>query len=253
MPGENRITNSVLRLIGKEKVAELDLFVTELLDRDFSDINNLDDMNLVVSSFIDSLTDEELMVLRSYTGYNFKCINAILRNNWNYEEHGLLNDEIRLKYLELARRISEIINKFPLLDLDFCVYRGVELDAFKKFGIYNLEDLISLKEKYMYEEGFTSTSINKERCYFNKTLENGKTYNVGIKYLVPRECSDGILLTDDELSYSSNQQEYLLSSGSLVKVIDVSIDSEKNSAELVVVVIPKRVWDLDDNREFPRK
>lgn len=103
----------------------------------------------------------------------------------------------------------------------------------------------------MYEEGFTSTSISSESSYFNKTLENGKTYNVGIKYLIPRESKDGILLSSSDLSYSPNQNEYLLNSGSLVKVLDVSVDSERNLAELVVMLIPKRLWDLENNREVP--
>lgn len=251
MQGENRVTKSVLRMIGQEKLTELDLYVSELLDREFSSLKDLVELEFIVNDFIASLNEEELLVLRSYTGYNFKCINAIIRNNWNYEEHGLLNDEIKLKYLELVRKLKEVVNKFPALDVDFCTYRGVELDVFKKFEITKIADLIHLKGKYMYEEGFTSTSINSESSYFNKTLENGKTYNVGIKYLIPRESKDGILLSSSDLSYSPNQNEYLLNSGSLVKVLDVSVDSERNLAELVVMLVPKRLWDLENNREIP--
>ncbi len=251
MQGENRVTNSVLRMIGAEKLQAIDLYVIEILERVFSNVENLSELDIVVKNYIDNLTEEELLILRSYTGYNFKNINAILRNNWTYEENGMLNDEIKIKYFELIKKLNELVNKFPPLDLDFCTYRGVELNVFKKYGISQLEDLISLKGKYMYEEGFTSTSVNKETSYFNKTLENGKTYNVEIKYLIPSESADGILLIDDNLSYSPNQKEYLLNSGSLVKVLNVSIDSERNLAELVVVLIPKMLWDLEYNREAP--
>ena len=78
-----------------------------------------------MNAFSHELTDIELMDLRSYTGYNFKNINAILRGNWNYEENGLLNQEVEAKYRSLARNIENITDKFPKLDTNFVVFRGV--------------------------------------------------------------------------------------------------------------------------------
>lgn len=89
----------------------------------------------MVNKFISRLSSEELLFLRSYTGYNFKNINAILRNNWLYDEHSLLNEKIKAKYLKITNEIRKIINKFPSLDMDFYTYRGVELEVFKKFEI----------------------------------------------------------------------------------------------------------------------
>lgn len=78
-----------------------------------------------MNAFSHELTDIELMDLRSYTGYNFKNINAILRGNWNYEENGLLNQEVEAKYRSLARNIENIIDKFLKPDTNFVVFRGV--------------------------------------------------------------------------------------------------------------------------------
>lgn len=253
MQGDNRVTKSVLRMIGDEKLSEIDLYVSKILSREFSYGLDSDYLQIVLNRFISELSSEELLILRSYTGYNYKNINAILRNNWNYDEHGLLNDEIKAKFLELANELKKIIDKFPTIDMDFYAYRGVDLEVLKKFEIKSLEDLMYLKGKYMYEEGFTSTSIAKESSYFNKSFENGKICNVGIKYLIPRESSDGVLLIDDMLSFSPNQNEYLLNSGSLVKVVDVNIDLENNLGELVVVLVPKKVWDLNCDRGIPAR
>ena len=110
-----------------------------------------------------------------------------------------------------------------------------------------------MKGKYMSEEGFTSTSIVSENSYFRKTLENRKTYNVGIKYLIPKESSDGALLVTDELSFSPNQNEYLINKGSLTKIIDVKIDTVMNQAQLIAVLLPKKIWDLDSKKEIRKE
>ena len=104
---------------------------------------------------------------------NFKNINAILRGNWNYEENGLLNQEVEAKYRSLARNIENIIDKFLKPDTNFVVFRGVEANYFSKYGITSLNELASMKDKFIYEEGFTSTSILKDTSYFGKSLETG--------------------------------------------------------------------------------
>lgn len=157
-----------------------------------------------MNAFSHELTDIELMDLRSYTGYNFKNINAILRGNWNYEENGLLNQEVEAKYRSLARNIENITDKFPKLDTNFVVFRGVEANYFSKYGITSLNELASMKDKFIYEEGFTSTSILKDTSYFGKSLETGKNYNVEIKYLISSDSQDGALLMNSNFSYSPN-------------------------------------------------
>lgn len=55
MQGENRVTKSVLRMIGQEKLTELDLYVSELLDREFSSLTDLVELEFIVNDFIASL------------------------------------------------------------------------------------------------------------------------------------------------------------------------------------------------------
>ena len=45
------------------------------------------------------------------------------------------------------------------------------------------------------------------------------------------------------MSYSTNQNEFLLNKASLSKVVDVKI--ENNKAILTVVLVPKKVYDIN--------
>lgn len=45
------------------------------------------------------------------------------------------------------------------MNIDFKTYRGTPLSHFKDYGINNIEDLNLLVGKFIYEEGFTSTSV----------------------------------------------------------------------------------------------
>ena len=244
----NRKLNILIKLLGKEKLDEIDSYVNDVPLHDFYEFKDKEQvLNLFgekMNDFGCELTDIELMDLRSYTGYNFKNINAVLRGNWNYEENGLLNSEAEAKYRSLARGIENIIDKFPKSDINFVVFRGVEANYFSKYGITSLNELSNMKGKFIYEEGFTSTSILKNTSYFGKTLETGKNYNVEIKYLISSDTQDGALLMNSDFSYSPNQNEFLINAGSLSKVIDVNIDYEKARASLTVVLVPKKLWNI---------
>lgn len=246
--GENRTTNILLRILGEKKRTELENFVQEIKLRPFQSFENesqvFDSATLSITKFLENLTEKDLLTLRSYTGYQFKNINAVLRKNWNYEEHGLLTEEVQKKYEQLSQDIERLVSKFPSLEIDFAVYRGVDLNSFKNYGINSLEELRNLQDKYLYEEGFTSTSILKETSYFKKQLETGKNYNVEIKYLIPSECQDGALLQGQDLTYSPSQNEYLINRGSLTKIIEVKIDEEQQQAYLTGVLIPKEMWNI---------
>jgi hypothetical protein len=45
------------------------------------------------------------------------------------------------------------------------------------------------------------------------------------------------------------QNEFLLNNGSLSKVIDVKIDENNNTAVLLVVLVPKKIYDKNYNRD----
>lgn len=247
--GESKIANMVLRMIGPESRNQIDEYINNVSTRDFLIIKSMEQIQNIFKSsldnFLTSLTEEELLNLRSYTGYNFRNINAILRGNWSYEVNGALNEEKIKELKKLSNSISQIVNKFNLPEVDFITFRGTTLDSFSSYGISELSQLKNLKGKFLYEPGFTSTSIIEDTCYFNKNLEDGKNYNIEIRYLISSECNDGALLIDWNISYSSNQNEFLLNSASLSKVIDVKIDENNNSAVLTVILIPKKIYELN--------
>ena len=127
MQGDSRTTKILLRLLGDEKIKEIDNFVGES-SRTFYEIKN--EVQLThffkdsVDKFTKRLTLDDFMTIRIYTGYQFKNINAILRNHWSYQECGLLTDEIKNKYQMLAQKIECLLDKFPSLEMDVTTYRG---------------------------------------------------------------------------------------------------------------------------------
>ena len=197
--------------------------------------------NEKIEDFKDGLTFNDLESIRSYTGYNFRNINAILRHKWNYYENGKLDDNIKRDYLEKGKKIEKLIDTFPPIDLCFNTYRGVTLSYFKDYGINNIEDLVNLKNKFIYEEAFTSTSIINGSHFFNKENERGINYNVEIVYKIDGNYSSGALLLDDDLTYSTSQAEYLINKDSLSKVDDVVINGD--TATIYVTLLPSKLWD----------
>jgi len=233
-------TSIETRLITRNLTEEDYLSIIELL-------KNIEESALRKPDFSDCLrkiyqqcNENDLMNLRTYTGYNFKNINAVLRNTWNYEENGLLTPEKEADFQNRAAEISCVIRNAPTIEEPFITYRGTTLREFKKYGITNLEELTCLKNRYLYESGFTSTSINEETSYFSKEIE-GINHNIEIIYLIPGNCQDGIPLTTKDLSYSPAQQEYVLDCGTLSKVLKVEVT--ENQAILTVLLVPKYIWD----------
>lgn len=253
MVGESRVTNSFLRMLDDEIKNQIDVYVADVCSRNFTVINSTEEINNIfeksLNIFLDVLTYEELLSLRSYTGYNFKNINAVLRNNWTYDNNGILDSRKNREYRELAIEIENIINKFVIPNINFIVFRGTTIDSFSSYNINELSQLKNLKDRFLYEQGFTSTSLMEESSYINKKLDDGRLCNVGIRYLIPSECEDGALLISNDTSYSMNQNEFLLTSGSLSKVIDVNIDENAKSAILTVVFIPKKIYDVNIIKE----
>ena len=250
--GESRITNMVLRMLGTDVIKDIDNYVVDVCSRKYLVMNSVEQVKNIfgqsLDNFVSSLSEEDMINLRSYTGYNFRNINAVLRCNWTYEVNGVLNREKEEDVRRLSETIGELVGKFIIPKVDFITFRGVSLDSFDSYGIRELSQLDSLRGKFLYEQGFTSTSVLEDTCYFNKDLNDGKKYNVLIRYLISSECNDGALLVDNSTSYSINQNEFLLNKGSLSKVIDVKIDDEMNIAVLTVVLVPKKIWDRTEDK-----
>ncbi len=251
--GRSRTTDMVLRFLDRNTKDTMESYVQDAKYKKYLSIKSKDDLNRLFKSntllFLSSLSEEELLTLRSYTGTDHANINAILRNNWTYEKNGYLDDSIKMKYKRLSYEISKILRKFPPLDNDFIAYRGTTINSFSKYGINTIEDLKHMMGKYIYEEGFTSTSLIESDCYFNKDFKDGNKYNIKIRYLISPECNEGALLSNTELSYySGKESEYLISNNSLSKVVDVQINGD--TAVLTVVLIPEKVWNLEVQNDY---
>ena len=252
--GESKITNLVLKMLGSDVRNEIDNYITNVCLRNFSIMGSTEEVREIFDSsieeFLNNLSEEELLDLRSYTGYNFWNINAVLRNNWRYETNGLLTQEKTREYKEISDVVSNVLTRFNVPDINFMTFRGTTIDAFSSYGINEISELEKLKGKFLYEQAFTSTSILEDSSYFNKILDDGRFCNVGISYMIPAESNDGALLIDNNVSYSANQNEFLLNKGSLSKVIDVSIDENNNTAILTVCLIPKKIYDINYSKNI---
>lgn len=245
--GYSHFTKYLFRYLEEGKAEELDIYVSDVLDRDYLTLESDEQVSEVfgemASEFTMGLTYQQALHLRSYTGFSHKEINALLREKWNYEQHGLLTDEKRREYSSIGQEVEKIVFQFPPLERNVKTYRGVTLAQFSDYGIYSLEDLTAMQGKYFYDSGFTSTSlVRKSSLYNTEAFQIGKR-NIEIEYLIPEECHDGALLLDDYTSHYKAENEYLINSGSLIRVISVDIDKQNNTALLRAVLVPKKVWD----------
>lgn len=240
----NRIVNSVLRMIGEEQMTNIDEYTKSVMSNSFKSFKSEEELTEFFSSSISSgLSIEDIENIRYYTGTSFRNINAVLRNNWNYEMNGLLTDEKKNELLKLSSDINKSIDRTSTeLSTGIKVYRGVSLSAFKDYGITNISDLKSMVGQYIYERGFTSTSLIRDKSFFDRDLEWGENCNIEIEYYIPQGFEEGVPLITDELSYSKSESEFLISSGTLTRIVDVMI-SDDGKVYMTAVIIPKKVWD----------
>ena len=247
-----KTVNLILKYIGIDKQTELDTFVNDVSKRNFVEFSFLEEVS---AFFVDYLADfynnnsrSDIDNIRAYTGIAFRRFNSVLRGIWNYDTNGLFTDDVKNKYLDYADKLSECIERLSTLPTNIKTYRGVSLERFKDYGITSLEDLNSLENKYYYDSGFTSTSLVRDKSFFNRELENHELCNIEIEYLIPEEANDGIPLIDDNLSYSKVQNEYLINKGSLSKIIDVEISPDGKLAYIKTVLIPQKMWNITYNK-----
>lgn len=245
--GMSKLTKYLFSYLEPGKEEEIDIYIGDALTRDYisleSDEQVKEMFGEMAAEFTFGLTYKEALCLRSYSGFSHKEINALLRDKWNYEQHGLLTDEKRRDYSETAQEVEKVLFKFPSLDKNLKVYRGVTLAQFRDYGIYNLEELTAMQGKYFYDSGFTSTSLVRSSSLYNtEAFQIGKR-NIEIEYLIPEECHDGALLLDDYTSHYKSENEYLINSSNLIRIISVDVDKENNTAFLRAILVPKKVWD----------
>ena len=243
---QNRITNSVLRMIGEETMDTVQEYTDEVMDRDYKTFNSIEEAKSAFDGYLDTFFSnsnlDDIENIRYYTGASFKEINAVLRGNWNYEINGLLTDEKRNEFLDIAKSLSASMAKGSSeLPTNIKVYRGVTLDSFKAYGVNSISDLKSMVGQYFYERGFTSTSLLRNSSSFSSNLDYWKDRNIEIEYLIPSEFSEGLPLINKDLCYTGVENEFLINASSLSKIVDVLVDEDK--AYLTAVFIPKKVWE----------
>lgn len=245
--GYSKITSSLIRYMDKEKMEELDMFVGDALTQEYmtfqSDAEVSEVFGDMSSDFTGALSYNDALNLRTYTGFLHKEINATLRGTWNYEEHGLLTDEKKRNNAQLAEKVQKVLFRFPPLERSVKAYRGVTLAQFKPYGIDSLEDLVHMQGKYFYDSGFSSTSLVRSSSFYGtEAFQIGKR-NIEIEYLIPESCHDGALLLNEYTSHYKAENEYLINSGSLIKIVSVDVDKANNTAFIRAVLIPKKIWD----------
>lgn len=232
--GTNKYVDRFMRFISDENKNNMEYFVLDGLTRQYY---SGDVVNLLLKN--DELSYEGRDLLLNYSGFNYKHINAFLRGTYNYEENDMSRKE---EHADTARKLGKLIDDHPtVLQDNITVYRGVPLSYFSKYGIESLDDLQSLNGRYMIDEGFVSTSIQEEECFFKKTNELGLDYNVKIEYMVPHEFRGGIHLANGS-AYNPSQQEFLLNSSSLSKVAGVTINDD-NTAVIAAILVPREIYD----------
>lgn len=229
-------TRYILSHLEDETFREIQYLVVDTLREDI----HQPDFSSQISTFEQSMTDDDFLTIRTYSGFHFRDINAVLRGSWTYHYNGEMTEEKVREARMLGEDFSNLMTKFPPVPHSFSSYRGTTIEEFKKYGISTLQDLLQIQDGFLYEEGFTSTSLEEDTCFFGKQIDD--TFcNIKVQYIIPALSQDGMPLLTDSLSYSKGQNEYVLNRGALSKVLDVQVAND--TAFLKVLLIPKSVWD----------
>ena len=244
LKSSNYITHLYLKELDKEKDI-LESYVSDVKNRNYTSFNEEDDLVSIFSENIENLSYDDLCNLRDYTGYKYKRVNSLLRGVTVSDEIGIIHPNESIELADLSDDISKVIEDHSSLPSDITVYRGTTIEQFWHYGVRKLEDLEMLKGEILFEPAFTSTSLLKENSFFKEKSDYHDECNVEIEYLIPEESKCGIPLVGFDMSYSSNQYEYLIDKGTASKVLDVSFD-EEGYAHIKALHIPKHVW----NKEY---
>ena len=248
--GRNYDIDYILQYVGTDNEEVVKCYVAEKLKENYYIFKDEKDILTTLGNFISEykevLSDEDKQVLKGYTGLEFRKINSLLRRVWDYEINGRLTDDIKKQSYILAEQMRRAIYQAVKLPIGIISYRGVSIRSFYDYQITTIEDLIYMKDQYYYASAFTSTSLLQEKCFYYEQSSWSDKANILIEYYIPSGSDDGILLADEELSYSSKQWDFLINSSSLFKVIDVFVSEDKTYAKLKMLLIPEQIWNKRD-------
>ena len=231
-----KVVEYIFKNISKENMNDLDNFLFETTKRNYTDFSEFE-----ILEILPSLTEEEKHYLIRYIGYDYSNINASLRNTWNYENNGHIDN--KAEYDKIGKEIVKIIEKHPININNKKVYRGTDIGYFKDYDIKSLSELEKLKGTYMIDKGLVSTSIKEDECFFKKDFKTGNTNNIKIIYNLPEEFNDAIFLgTQDLKIQKDDEDELLINIFNLGYISDVIINND-DTATINVVMIPKKIYD----------
>ena len=249
MKSSSEKINHFLQYIGTNALENIETFMIEASNRKYTTFYSEDQIELVfnnyISEFYANSTIQDTEAIKIYTGISYIAINSFLRGTWDYSKNGIPTEEKREESEKIANNLYASLMKTPdSLPQDIITYRGVNILSFKDYNIESISELTRIVGEYYFEYGFTSTSLLKEKSYFDRELEYHDKCNIEIEYFIPKECNEGLPLINDYLSYCKFQNEFLINKNCFSKIVDVKISEDNEKAYLKAMVIPRRVWDL---------
>lgn len=246
----NSVCRSFLRAITHaERMENIKDFISSSKSKSYHEFTSTDVLSPFGQEYINAisrqLTPEEKSALKRYSGFDYKVINQVSRNQWNYDTLGAQTPEKVSSAREAVEQIDHAIVSAPATPTDFIAFRGTNLDSFNGYKIDSLSDLTQLENQFFLETGFTSTSLLPDTSFvdrdFNDPLRN--PCNIEIKYRIPADSHDGVGLLSNELSYNPEQNEFLLNRYSLSFISNVKVDETHNRATMEMTLIPSSIYD----------
>ncbi len=242
-----KFVNHFLKEKGRDAILD---FLDQKSETTYANLNTAEEAVDFFKSYLEEFYQNHPRTsdsLYGYTGLSFGAMNSIARGYWDYDQLGPKTPEKEATARRYSEELSKTISESPELPADLTVYRGTNLEGFRDHGIQNLEQLKTLKGQLFYESGFTSTSVVREKSFFNQQLDDTyrRACNVEVEILVPKESHDGIPVNLDQRNIDefARRTEFVINSGSLFRIKNVDVDSDANTAHVVMELIPKSVWD----------
>lgn len=201
------------------------------------------------------LTSPQRDAIKQYTGIDpnsgFSAVNCVARGFWDFERLGP-KEERESKITKQINLIAGAIPLVPPAKQDYIVFRGDNLDGFKSFGVFNLQDLQKMKGQFYLDEGFHSTALLQEKSFATdktSTLWIGES-NIEVEIQIPKDSRDSIALLTEDLSYSPELTEVLLNRRTLCYISEVEVLGQE--AKMKMLVIPRDLYDSPPVKRSPK-
>ena len=248
---DSRYCRSCVRIIeSRGEMETVREFIDNAVDRNYKTYDDptalSEGLHAYKAALADTFTLGDAAKIRGYSGFSeFQLVNQVARGIWNPDILGPKTEKLMARAKELTTDIQDTLERAPSLGEDTAVFRDTNLDGFRDYGIHSLDELTKLQNQFYIDRGFLSTSMTRDESFFQKGFDDTyrKPCNIQIRYQVPKEFHKGIALINKELSYSPQQNEYLMDKSLLSYISDVQIDSENDCAYLTATVIPTELYD----------